>query len=68
MAGASSEMRVKVLEWLRSEAYDGKDVADRFIGTKKVRLKLSTGSTRLAVKSTPAHAEVPIPLKGGDNS
>ena len=34
LAGASGEMLVKVLEWLYSEAQDGKDVADRFIGTK----------------------------------
>ena len=28
-------MLVKVLKWMYSEAQDGKDVADRFIGTKK---------------------------------
>ena len=31
---------MKVLEWLFSEAQDGKDVADCFIGTKKGQLKL----------------------------
>ena len=40
LAGASGEMLVKVLEWLYSEAQDGKDVADRFIGTKKGQVKL----------------------------
>ena len=35
LAGASGEMLVKVLKWMYSEAQDGKDVADRFIGTKK---------------------------------
>ena len=34
------KLRVKVLEWLFSEAQDGKDVADRFIGTKKGWVKL----------------------------
>ena len=32
-------MLVKVLEWLFSEAQDGKDVADRVIGTKKGQVK-----------------------------
>jgi len=40
LAGASGEMLVKVLEWLYSEAQDGKDVADRFIGTKKGQVKM----------------------------
>ena len=39
LAGASGEMLVKVLEWLFSEAQDGKDVADRVIGTKKGQVK-----------------------------
>ena len=39
LAGASGEMLVKVLEWLYSEAQDGKDVADRVIGTKKGQVK-----------------------------
>ena len=34
LAGASGEMLVKALEWLFSKAQNGKDVADRFNGTK----------------------------------
>ena len=36
----SGETLVKALEWLYSEAQDGKDVADCFIGTKKGLVKL----------------------------
>ena len=39
LARGSGELLVRVLEWLFSEAQDGKDVADRVIGTKKGRVK-----------------------------
>ena len=39
LAGASGEMLVKVVKWLYSEAQDGKDMCDRFIGTEKGHLE-----------------------------
>ena len=39
LAGASGEMLVKVVKWLYSEALDGKDMWDRFIGTEKGHLE-----------------------------
>ena len=32
-------MLVKVLKWIFSEAQDGKDIADHFIGTGKVQTR-----------------------------
>ena len=34
LAGAKGQMLVKVLKWIFSEAQDGKDIADRIIGTE----------------------------------
>ena len=39
LAGASGEMLVKVLKWIFSEAQDGKDIADRIIGTEKGQVR-----------------------------
>ena len=39
LAGAKGQMLVKVLKWIFSEAQDGKDIADRIIGTEKGQVR-----------------------------
>ena len=39
LAGANGQMLVKVLKWIFSEAQDGKDIADRIIGTEKGQVR-----------------------------
>ena len=39
LAGTKGQMLVKVLKWIFSEAQDGKDIADRIIGTEKGQVR-----------------------------